>query len=136
MNFLFTEIFKRGLDVVDESTVLFSRSLPLIKSVMQASKKILPGFVHTLIVHHAVRRIVRKSTKFCFIFTSKLRYERSITHVSSTRSHFYVKFRTCTLYQFAVGSGLFGHCPDYMANDQSVNRSWKNLLRGLCDTFN
>ena len=136
MNFLLIEILKWGLDVVDESTVLFPRSFLLIQKFIQAAKKILPGFVHTLGVYHGIRRIVRKSTKFCFIFTSKLRYERSITHVSSTRSHFYVKFRTCTLYQFAVGSGLFGHCPDYMANDQSVNRSWKNLLRGLCDTFN
>ena len=25
---------------------------------------------------------------------------------------------------------------DCMANDQSVNRSWKNLLGGLCDTLN
>ena len=82
-----------GLDVVDESTVLFPRSFLLTKSVTQATKKILPGFVHILIVYHAVRRIIRKSTKLCFIFTSKLLYERSITHVSSTRSHFYVKFR-------------------------------------------
>ena len=62
MNFLLTEIFKSGLDVVDESTVLFSRSLPLIKSVMQAAKKILPGFVHTLIVHYAVRIMTEKPT--------------------------------------------------------------------------
>ena len=42
-NFLLTEIFKRGLDVVDESTVRFSRWFPSIKSVIQPTKKILPG---------------------------------------------------------------------------------------------
>ena len=136
LNFLLTEIFKRRMDVLDEFTVLFPRSFPLIQSVTQAAKKILPGSVHTLIVRHAVTRTVRKSTKFCFIFISKLRHERSITHVSSIRSHFHVKFRPCILYQFAVGSGLFGHCHDCMAKDQSVNRSWKNLFGGVCDTLN
>ena len=81
------------IDVVDESTVLFPRSFLLIQKFIQAAQKILPGFVHILIVYHAVRKIIRKSTKLCFIFTSKLLYERSITHVSSTRSHFYIKFR-------------------------------------------
>ena len=53
---------QKGLDVVDESTVLFPRSFPLIKSVIQAAKKILPGFVHTLIVHYAVKIMTEKPT--------------------------------------------------------------------------
>ena len=48
---------------------------------------------------------------------------------------FMSNFASCTLYEFAVGSGLFSHCPDCMVNDQSVNWSWKNRLGGLCDTF-
>ena len=51
-----------GLDVVDESTVLFPRSFLLTKSVTQATKTILPGSVHTLIVHHAVRIMTEKPT--------------------------------------------------------------------------
>ena len=42
-----------------------------IESVIQLAEKNLPGVVHTLIFRHAVRRIETKSTKFCFIFTSK-----------------------------------------------------------------
>ena len=112
LNFLLTEIFKRKIDVVDEFAVLFPRSFLLIQEFIQAAKKRLPGFVYTLIVHHAVRRTVMKPTKFCFIFINKLRYERSTTHVSSIQSHFYVPFRPCTLYKFAVVRELFGHCPD------------------------
>ena len=59
LNFLLTEIFKRRIDVIDESTVLFPRSFPLIKSVTQTTKKILPVSFHALIVRHAVR--TRKS---------------------------------------------------------------------------
>ena len=51
-----------GLDVVDESTVIFPRSFLLTKRVTQATKKILPGSVHTLIVHHAIRAMTEKPT--------------------------------------------------------------------------
>ena len=51
-----------GLDVVDESTVLFPRSFLLTKRVTQATKKILPGSVHTLIVRHAVMTMTEKLT--------------------------------------------------------------------------
>ena len=62
LNFLLTEIFKRRMDVLDEFTVLFPRSFPLIQSVTQAAKKILPGSVHTLIVRHAVMTMTEKPT--------------------------------------------------------------------------
>ena len=62
LNFLLTEIFKRRMDVLDECTVLFPRSFPLTQSVTQAAKKILPGSVHTLIVHYAVRAMTEKPT--------------------------------------------------------------------------
>ena len=63
LNFLLTEIFKRRMDVLDEFTVLFPRSFPLIQSVTQAAKKILPGSVHTLIVRHAVRTMTKFDIK-------------------------------------------------------------------------
>ena len=52
------------MDVLDEftGTVLFPRSFPLIQSVTQAAKKILPGSVHTLIVRHAVMTMTEKPT--------------------------------------------------------------------------
>ena len=31
--------------------------------------------------------------------------------------------------------GFPDNSPDCMVNDQNVNKSWKNLLGGLCDTF-
>ena len=77
-------------------------------------------FTLNLIVHHSVRRIVRKSTKFWFILTSKLWNERSITHVSSIRSHFYAKSIrccSCILSQDAVGFSVID-CPDCIMNDQ------------------
>ena len=78
LNFLLTEIFKRRMDVLDEFTVLFPRSFPLIQSVTQAAKKILPGSVHTLIVRHAVRTMTEKPTVY-----SKL--------VQDTRAKFDIK---------------------------------------------
>ena len=99
----------------------FPRSFLLTKSVTQATKKILPGFVHILIVYHAVRRIIRKSIKLCFISTSKLLYERSITHISSTRSHFYVKFRLMYLVPICRGQWAF----------QSL--SWLHGERSKCE---
>ena len=86
-----------------------------------------------LIIHHAVRRIVRKSIKFCFILTSKLWNEQSITHVSSTRPHFYVKFRprilvTNSLCAFRSLSWLHGE-------QSKCDQFLENLLGGLYDTF-
>ena len=60
VEFLLTEIFRRRIDVVDEFTVLFLRSFPLIIRVTRAAKKILPGSVHTLIVRHSVRTMTEK----------------------------------------------------------------------------
>ena len=73
LNLFLAQLFPRGVYVVDKSTYSLSRRLAFLKSAIKSTSKIFPRIINTLILHHAIRRINGKSTKFTFMFTSEIR---------------------------------------------------------------
>ena len=132
-NFLLTEIFRRGLDAIHESTVRFHRWFPLLESVIQPAKKIFQELVtlwlFTMQSGQWTKNAQRIGDKDAWVkFDVKVRPGAGYVGDRLLISQF-----TCE--DEAKLDGFPENSRGCMVNDQSVNRSEKNLLGGMYDTF-
>ena len=134
-NFLLTEIFRRGLDAIHESTVHFSGWFPLLNSVIQPPQEDSFRNCSHLIWSFTMQSGELSDNPSSFALSSQVNCE-----MSNRLPTYPVPGRTFTS-NFAHTSwspiccALFVHCPDSMVNNQSVNNSWKNLLNVLWACF-